>query len=888
MDHALSDLPDDVTEPREAVERAEAAERRARQILERITDAHIALDRDFRFVAVNPAAERLLGKAREALLGRTHWELFPASTDAPIGRAYRRVAAEGVEQHLVHHYAAEGYDLHLEVDAYPTDDGGVAVFWRDVTERVRAEAERERLLAAERAARAQVTAVLESISDAFYAVDAEFRFTYVNRKAEELWGRRRESLLGRHYWTEFPNAVGSESYRMHHRVMAERAPLHYETVSPLIGRWIEVSLYPEAGGGLACYFRDVADRRRSEAETRRLLAESERARAEAERARQQTVGILRAASDGILGVDLEGRTTFANPAAERLLGWTAEELVGRPQHALIHHTRADGTPYPASECALYHAARRGVGGHIENEVFWRKDGTSIPVEYAMTPISENGVVVGAVVTFRDVTARRAAEAERQRLLEAERAARAAAEFAQERAEVASREAEEASHAKSGFLATMSHELRTPINAMIGYTQLLELGLAGPLTEQQRGYLERLTASSRHLLGLVNDVLDLSKIEAGETRVAQRDATTGPAVRAALDLVRPQASARGVRLVDGRPDEVGVPFVGDEDRLRQVALNLLGNAVKFTPRGGTVTVACDTTVETPPIASFLHGEGPWAYVRVTDTGVGIPPEEQARIFDPFHQVDSRHTRTEGGTGLGLAISRRLARLMGGDLTVESTPGVGSTFTLWLPAARRDADAPPETAAERSARAERDAARDVMSLRATGLERLGAVLRASVDDVLAGYADRLRADPAIPPARDMRRARLEDHAVSFLADLAQSLVIVEDAGPEAAELLGDSGAIQQAVAEAHGVRRFAQGWTEAALRRDQQIFREEVERAIRDRLSPDGAPPSPDGVEAAVRILLGFIDRADAISVRAWRRAAHMAGTGTGSERGEGPR
>ncbi len=184
---------------------------------------------------------------------------------------------------------------------------------------------------------------------------------------------------------------------------------------------------------------------------------------------------------------------------------------------------------------------------------------------------------------------------------------------------------------------------------------------------------------------MNDVLDLSKIEAGEARVAHVDARTGPPVRAALDFVRPQAGAKGVRLVDARPDEEGMPFVGDADRVRQVALNLVSNAVKFTPPGGTVTVTCDTAAETPAAAGHLLGAGPWARVRVADTGLGIASEEQARNFDPFHQVEGGHTRTAGGTGLGLAISRRLARLMGGDLTVESAPGEGSTFTLALPRA-----------------------------------------------------------------------------------------------------------------------------------------------------------------------------------------------------------
>ena len=439
------------------------------------------------------------------------------------------------------------------------------------------------------------------------------------------------------------------------------------------------------------------------------------------------------------------------------------------------------------------------------------------------------------------------------------------------AEAAQRDAAQANLAKSDFLATMSHELRTPINAMLGYTQLLELGLAGPLTEQQRSYLERLTTSSRHLLALVNDVLDLSKMEAGEMRVARYDARTGPAVRTALDIVAPEAAARGVRLVDARSSGEGVPFAGDEDRVRQIVLNLLGNAVKFTPSGGTVTVSSESVDEAPPDAAHLHGAGPWAYVRVEDTGVGIPPEEQGRIFEPFHQVPGGtrpYTRQQGGSGLGLTISRRLSRLMGGDLTVASTPGVGSTFTLWLPAVGQLAGAPVETAGERGARATHDA----VGLETPGLAVVGELLRESVDDVLAAYADRLRADPAIPGGRELRRTQLEDHGVSFLADLAQSLVIIGDAGPEAADLLRDGSAIQRTIAEHHGARRFAQGWDEAAVRRDHRIFREEVERALRGRLRPESGDARDLAVDEAVRVVVGIVDRAEAISVRGWRVAA----------------
>ena len=396
---------------------------------------------------------------------------------------------------------------------------------------------------------------------------------------------------------------------------------------------------------------------------------------EAERARRETVGILNSTSDAILGVDGDGLTTFANPAAERVLGWTAAEMIGLPQHDLIHHTRVDGTPYPREECPLYLAYGAGEARHVEGEVFWRKDGASFPVEYDMLPLLEKDALTGAVVTFRDVTAQLRAEAERERLLAAERAAR-------EEAEGARAEAERANRAKSEFLANMSHELRTPINAVLGYTDLLEGGIVGPVTDSQREHLSRIAMSANHLLGLVEDILDLATIEAGRLDVVRERGDARTAVDESLPLILPQAVARGIA-VENRCD-VGCtyPYFGDAARVRQILVNLLSNAVKFTEPGGSITVEVETAGSAGAEAS-LAGPGPWTVFRVTDTGIGIAPGHLEAVFQPFVQVETGHTRTRGGTGLGLTISREFARRMGGDLTARSVPGEGSAFTLWLP-------------------------------------------------------------------------------------------------------------------------------------------------------------------------------------------------------------
>jgi signal transduction histidine kinase len=424
------------------------------------------------------------------------------------------------------------------------------------------------------------------------------------------------------------------------------------------------------------------------------------------------------------------------------------------------------------------------------------------------------------------------------------------------AEEARARSAEAQTAKDRFLATMSHEIRTPINAILGFTSLLELGLAGPVTDEQRALLARLTRSSQHLLQLVNDVLDLSKMESTEMQVVREPLRTGSAVEGALELSEGMAHARDVRLVNLKRGDPGVAYIGDEQRVRQILVNLISNAVKFTESSGTVTVECDLRSDTPPGAQ-LHGKGPWASVRVRDTGIGISDANLERVFDAFHQVDSGHTRTRGGSGLGLSISRRLARLMGGDITVESTPGQGSTFTLWLPAA-----AESESVEERSVRAT-DAS---STTHVRGLCEIGEALRDEVHAIVKSYTARLRSDLETSEAAELRQPELEDHAVTFLADVAQSLIIVGESEGDAAVLLADASEIQRTIAERHGLRRRRQRWSETSIRRDFAVLREEVERAVRARILASSAD-----TDQALSVVQRLIDNAETISLRAWRRA-----------------
>jgi signal transduction histidine kinase len=247
------------------------------------------------------------------------------------------------------------------------------------------------------------------------------------------------------------------------------------------------------------------------------------------------------------------------------------------------------------------------------------------------------------------------------------------------AEAAREAALSASRAKSEFLSAMSHELRTPLNAIGGHVQLLEMGLHGPVTPEQRATLARVDRAQRHLLGLINDILNLARIERGKLEFDLRAIPLGDLIADVAPMIEPQLGGKGltqeVRLADP-----SVRVLADPDRTRQIVLNLLANAVKFTDAGGRISVDSVDVAGTPPMVQL----------RVHDTGRGIPPDQLERIFDPFVQLDRFQARPGEGTGLGLAISRELARGMGGDLWADSEVGVGSTFNLML--RRADADAP----------------------------------------------------------------------------------------------------------------------------------------------------------------------------------------------------
>ncbi len=347
-----------------------------------------------------------------------------------------------------------------------------------------------------------------------------------------------------------------------------------------------------------------------------------------------------------------------NRAFEALTGYSAAEAVGRNCRFLQGGER-DQPGLDELRAAL--AEGRGCTVLLRN---FRKDGSLFWNELHVAALrQEDGTLTHFVGIQTDVTARVRAEEEL-------RARNAQLHEAKEALEAANAELTEATRAKDRFMATMSHEMRTPLNAVLGHAELMEMGIAGELSPGQRGHLERIRRSGRGLLELINDVLDVARSGAGRLEVRLRAVRVRGAVEEAMALVEPQAQRQGLRLSARIPDDCPA-VAADLRRLRQILANLLSNAVKFTERG-EVVVDCRT-------------DGDTVAVEVRDTGIGMAPEQLAQVFEEFYQADSALTREFGGSGLGLSISRRLARLMGGDITAESVAGQGSVFRLVLPAA-----------------------------------------------------------------------------------------------------------------------------------------------------------------------------------------------------------
>jgi len=541
-------------------------------------------------------------------------------------------------------------------------------------------ADRMRARQAVESVQRDISYILESISDPFVVYDAEWRFRYVNGAARRAFSDSPSGngtdVGNRTLWEVFPTVRGTAFEREAAAAMVDRAPRSFE-MEHADGRWTETYLYPTDDGGLGVSWKDISARKRAESALRFLNEAST-----------------------ILASSLDFEATLsavAQLAVPRLGDWCGIEIVGEDgvaRQLAVAHTDPAKIPlahelrrrYPAraeAETGLPLVLRKGVTEFYPVVTDEQIAASAIDADHLeilrtlqlhsviIVPLIARDRIFGALTLIGAESGRRFTNDDLEVAESLARRAALAVDNARlyRDAERARADAEAANQAKSEFLATMSHELRTPLNAIAGYTELLEMELRGPVTPEQREDLRRIRRSQRHLLALVNDVLNFARLDSGYLQYEIMDVPLAETLGEVEALVAPQLQAKGLAYQLALPPK-SLTVVADREKLQQIVVNLLSNALKFTAPGGRIDVGCaahDSVVA----------------ITVSDTGRGIPADKFEAIFEPFVQVERALTRETEGSGLGLAISRSLARAMSGDLTVASDLGAGSTFTLTLP-------------------------------------------------------------------------------------------------------------------------------------------------------------------------------------------------------------
>ncbi|MEG4984637.1 PAS domain S-box protein [Microcoleus sp. BR0-C5] len=559
----------------------------------------------------------------------------------------------------------------------------IVILGRDITEHKQTRDELVRL-----------ASIVESSDDGIVGKTLAGTIQSWNAGAEKIYGYCAAEIKGQSIEILAIPERPKEMPQILENIRAGASIDHYETVHlRKDGQQIDVSLtispIKDATGavtGVSTISRDISDSKRVEKAFEQL--------------RHQTEMILFSAGEGICGLNKQGKVTFVNPAAVRMAGCESKQLIDRPLYESLHRaqeecSRAIEQLSPATDinsgselvphCAAPQAGKRlpnrvssqilatledGEARRVTDEIFWRRDGSSFPVEYVVAPMREQGEIIGAVVTFKDITERLAVE-----------------------------------RMKDEFISVVSHELRTPMTSIHGALGLLNSGLLDAYPQKAKRMLEIAVTNTDRLVRLVNDILDLERMESSYSTAIKQTCNVAELMLQAADEMQGMAQQAGVTL-SVKPVKAQLQAV--PDRLIQALTNLLSNAIKFSPSGATVWLSGELThnrdltekaglksVSSPSLLSpepaaahpHLPGTSSWYIViAVKDQGRGIPPDKLEMVFERFQQVDASDSRQKGGTGLGLAICRSIVQQHGGRMWVESVLGEGSTFFLSLPLLR----------------------------------------------------------------------------------------------------------------------------------------------------------------------------------------------------------